>query len=268
MKVLIFTPTLGLDPEAVQSAFTQDWPGPVDILYTHDNPHGESKADVLYNYNRGREWALTGGYDAMLTLESDMVAPPDTLVKLMRTGAPVSHALYCFRGRGHAWNLLDVGGQYADKAGCQNAWGRVLPARGLGFGCTLIRRDALEAVPFRIENECHPDWYFAEDCAAKGIGVVVHCGAAVGHKERDGHIWWPAADGGAWATVSSEQELYAYIGQGDYLPGLPTRDLSPEEWAQQPEELREWAESLGVFRRIIPKPTDWALDRRFVPCQK
>jgi hypothetical protein len=271
MKVLIFTPIAGLDPEAVQSAFTQEWDGPLDILYSHDNPHGEGHADVLHNYQKAREWALAGRYDALLTLESDMVVPAGTLNRLVAVNAPVVHALYCFRGRGHVWSLLlgnTWAGQYAGLNERKEAWGQVVPALGVGFGCTLIRREALEAVPFRSGEGWHCDGHFAEDCAAAGIRVMVHCGAVCGHKGRNGVIWWPTADGSAAATTSSEQELYKYIGEGDYILGLPARDLSPEEWGRQPADLRAQGESLGTHKRLIPQAGDWIFDRRFEPCQK
>lgn len=271
MKVLVFTPILGLDPEAVQSAFTQKWDGPLDILYSHDNPHGESHADVLHQYQQGRLWALAGGYDAMLTLESDMVAPADTLNRLASVDAPVAHALYCVRGRGHAWNML-LGntwpGQFANVAECRASWGQVVPALGVGFGCTLIRREALKAIPFRDGSGWHCDGQFAKDCSLSGIKAMVHCGAVCGHKGRNGVIWWPSPDGGATATISEFVELYKYIGEGDYIMGLPARDMSPAEWAQQPEDLRVRAEGLGTHKRLVPQDGDWALDRRFEPCRK
>lgn len=271
MKVLVFTPILGLDPEAVQSAFTQEWGGVVDILYTHDNPHGESYADVLHNYTKGRMWALCDGYDAMLTLESDMVVPANTLGKLAAVNAPVVHAIYCARGRGHAWNLL-LGntwpGRFANESECRDAWGKVVPALGVGFGCTLIRREALKAVPFRGGPGWHCDGHFAEDCAATGVEVVVHCGTVCGHKERNGVVWWPSSDGLATATVTEQRELYKYIGEGDYIRGLPARDMTPEEWERQPADLRSLAENLGVSKRLVPQAGDWTLDRRFEPCRK
>lgn len=37
---------------------------------------------------------------------------------------------------------------------------------------------------------------------------------------------------------------YLYVGFGDFVPGVPARDLSAEEWNAVPEAWREVAESL------------------------
>lgn len=272
MKLLIFTPIGGLDAEAVQSAFTQEWTDPLGILYYRDHPNGDGRRDILHAYEHGRALALAGGYDAMLTLESDMVVPVDVLGKLAEVDAPVVHALYVFREAGRTWNPL-VGkrwpGKYLDEPALKRVmWGKVMPVLGVGFGCTLIRREALERIPFRLGQDAHCDWYFAEDCHAAGLKVMLNGAAVCGHKGRDGVIWWPDADGTARASKSTGGEVYAYTGQGAYVLGLPTRDMTPEEWAAQPAALRALAESQGVQKHITPGPDEWALDGRFEPCQK
>ena len=40
---------------------------------------------------------------------------------------------------------------------------------------------------------------------------------------------------------------YRYVGDGDYAPGVPARDMTVEEWEACPVELREWAADLGLY---------------------
>ena len=63
---------------------------------------------------------------------------------------------------------------------------------GAGFGCTLIRREVLEAIPFRSgPDHPHPDLPFAADCIRAGIRQVAHFRALCGHICPDGSILWP-----------------------------------------------------------------------------
>jgi hypothetical protein len=75
---------------------------------------------------------------------------------------------------------------------------------GVGFGCTLIRRDVLEAVSFRLPDDVArggacTDWMFAGDLAARGVHQVCHFGVVCGHiaMEPSARVIWPelAADG-------------------------------------------------------------------------
>lgn len=55
---------------------------------------------ILGQYQRARELALTGGYEALMTVESDMVVPPDALLRLvsvLEAGADGASGLYAHR---------------------------------------------------------------------------------------------------------------------------------------------------------------------------
>jgi hypothetical protein len=157
-----------------------------------------SSQDVITDkYNAGRAVMLSQGYDAMLTVESDMRVPPDALAQLAAAGAPVAYGTYAFRRGGGLLNAFSV--MDPDRmAGyplsyvpdrLQAAWGGVVEVDGVGLGCTLIRRDVLEATPFRIDRSrphmdgtfSHCDWYFALDCLDREIRQVAHLGVLCGH---------------------------------------------------------------------------------------
>ena len=54
------------------------------------------------------------------------------------------------------------------------AWGNVISQRGVGMGCTLIRRAALEQVSFRLDSCTIPldDWIFAQDGSGRGCAAT------------------------------------------------------------------------------------------------
>ena len=48
---------------------------------------------------------------------------------------------------------------------------------------------------------------------------------------------------------------YIYIGNGDHLIGLPTKDMTDDEWKSYPEELTKAALKLGLYEIDKPKIT-------------
>src|SRR5205823_5587208 len=100
--------------------------------------------DVICDkYNAARDRMLSGDYDAMLTVESDMIIPEDALQKLWDTGADVAYAPYVFRRLPWHWSAYSV--LLDDKlAGyplsnvperAKLDWGSVVDVDGIGLGC-------------------------------------------------------------------------------------------------------------------------------------
>lgn len=146
---------------------------------------------------------LNGRYDALLTIESDMIVPPDTLQRLVACESGVAYGLYVFRHTRHNWSayisLAETTGRSisddADEA--RAAWGTVKDVAGVGLGCTLIRRDVLEAIPFRLFEDAPDktacDWAFAYDCQQVGITQRCDLGVVCGHQTYKPYpmILWP-----------------------------------------------------------------------------
>ena len=208
MRVLVFCPTYPARPlvrrRMLEAVMDLDWAS-CDIVFSReDAPSLPSRAefhrDLLWKYTRARELALMLGYEALLTVEADIIVPRDALQRLFGTEAEVAYGLYCSRNAayGHNWLLdLERGSYLVEPASKdadfrRQAWGRVVPSLGHGLGCTLIRRSALEAVPFRLPEgaEVASDWYYALDCQAAGIRQAHHCGVVCGHIAGD-EILWP-----------------------------------------------------------------------------
>lgn len=169
---------------------------------------GRDSRDIIADkYNAGRARALAGGYDAMLCVESDMVVPNDAAEKLAATGADVAYGMYVFRRKPYCWSAYSVMLPEEQMTGyplsniperARLDWGAVIDVDGVGLGCTLIRRAALEAFPFRADggrhadgSRSHCDWYAALDWMNAGFTQRCDTSVLCGHIspiDRDGAL--------------------------------------------------------------------------------
>lgn len=218
-KILIVTPDEGkLTDHVVRSIAKQHCPPGVtriDHSILRDfGPSDRTKVQrVADQFNHARELMLSGGYDAMMSWENDIITNERDLVcKLWEVDADVVHALYCFRKPGAPWNLSMLDGMksyhlssFPDRTA--DEWGKVVPIDGYGMGCTLIRRPVLERLRFRSSGllhedgaESHCDWYFTIDLLQMTIGMASsrpvvkgHLGVKVGHIHHhpEPHILYP-----------------------------------------------------------------------------
>jgi hypothetical protein len=216
MKVLLFCPTYKIaDGELALHKRTQacisDLIVPegvtLDVNISAHNPNpitGDRKADhenTLYQYRNARQQVLSGGYDALLTVEHDMIIPEDALVKMLDTNADVVYGLYRFRQKQPILNCCrDVRSRWADMSieffpeliakGKRQGW---LECSGCGLGCTLIHRRVLEVVDFRRTETGHPspDLPLAADCMRNNFKQVCRFDVECGHIKPDGSVLWP-----------------------------------------------------------------------------
>lgn len=248
IRVLVFTPTYGDGPrpETLASIAALGFTGAWHHEVSWHNPYGDGNmANVLAQYLRGSQLALDGGYDALLTVEHDMQVPPSALQALWDAGAPVAYGVYVFRqGLGKTLNALEflpnarnigesLGLHYKKLMAARQR--EIVPVSGVGFGCTLIRREVLERVPFRADENgvTAPDVPFAIDCLRAGVAQVAHFGVACGH--WNGTEWlYPFGSGCTVrvvalqnVTVNIEYESQRLIlGQEYELPGSDAHDLA------------------------------------------
>lgn len=129
--------------------------------------------------NRAVQGALQIKASHVLFLDSDMVFPADTLIRLLAHDLPIVGATYCSRrprpdiGKR---TLVHLGPQLAD------ALHGPVPVESLPMGCTLIRADVFEKVPqpwFRFDY--HDGQIIGEDVgfcrAATTAGIPIHMDA-------------------------------------------------------------------------------------------
>lgn len=209
--VLVFTPVLRLEPETVEAIFSLEWEGgPLSFLLQRDNPTPDQRDKLkvsvmnhLHQFERGREMFLSGSYDAMLIIESDIIPPADALQKLAAIDADCVYGVYRFR----VSNVINIFEKYPDptrnvgeslslyprklKAAIKAG---VVPCSGAGFGCVLIKRHILEEIPFRVEwpkNGGHCDSPFVRDVLRRGYKQMADMSVICGHKHEDGEVLWP-----------------------------------------------------------------------------
>jgi hypothetical protein len=168
------------------------------------NHENECNRDIANKYNHARELALAGGYDAMMTIEADMIPPKNALERLVQVDADVAYGLYVSRHGKHPWlTLSDITEQVRGSKGIgetweerESMWGQVVDTAGVGLGCTLIRREVLGAIPFRVKDEyIANDWYFAVDVNEKGFTQAHDCGVVCGHIDNYRVLWPDVAEG-------------------------------------------------------------------------
>jgi len=155
--------------------------------------------NVLAKYQRARRRALDEGFDGLVTVEHDMVLPVDALEKLAATDAPVVFGTYALRHGSHVLNTW----RYENRRNFGMSLSlyphelrilrraKVGRVSGVGWGCTLIRRDVLERAPFVDDGQCMAgDMPFAQWCLAEDVLMLARFDLECGHVE-DGKILMP-----------------------------------------------------------------------------
>lgn len=202
-KVLLPTmrAIIGLDPAGYTRA---------DTVFLRAAPilGVDGRDAIAAQYNEARQLTLDGGYDALLTVECDMLPPPNAIRRLRNTGADIAYGLYILRRPPWEWNAYSVMQGMAAwplsrvEERAKKEWGEVIDVDGIGLGCTLIQRTVLEQIRFRADgllhsdgNRSYCDWYLGQD--ARDAGLTQRCDTSV----LCGHIHPTSEDGRPVPTV-------------------------------------------------------------------
>jgi len=273
-------------PETVSSMRAQVFDGELVWHVSRDNPfEGErNMANINHQHKLGRKMALDGGYDAMLIVEHDMLLPVGCIQKLWDTPAPVVYAAYMLRHGQKVVNLFRKEGKnvgmsislYRGEVARARRWG-VLEVSGAGFGCTLIRREALERIPFR-GTDSPSDLPFAADCLKHGLLQLGRMDVACGHIDDDGRLLTVSELADQTARVlalqnvvtpsgpmkkdryySIDAELASELQRAGFVritnpPGDPVREVSVAE----DRETATVAKRTPRKRKRVPRNTDKA----------
>lgn len=222
-------------PATMAAIWGLEWNHPIDVMFGWqvEGEIAHPYDDINDKYNRARATVLQGDYDALLTVEADMLIPSDALQRLAAVDADVAYGLYCSRhnrsGRPDGYKWLAF--QYASEAASiswsahprhairRKVWGKVAETHGLGFGCTLIHRHVLAAFPFRTHatHAVSNDWMFSLDCQAHGFKQAHDFGLVCGHILSDGvNAIWPDIDAEHLYSIRSISHGISYhSGVGD-----------------------------------------------------
>ena len=229
MRLLAFTPLhpdYGIHGAALDGILRLVRPKGVELhmLFVDGDNDDKPFVNIVKKHNYARQIVLDNDYDYMLSIEADMIVPPDTILRLLQADADIAYGLYVWRQHNKRWSAykdinlwgghsisFNHGGQDA-----KDAWGKVIDVAGLGMGCTLISRKVLKRLPFRLhdgsdswiqdeyagqfktlgidpkrkhlEMVCD-DWLLAMDAQHYGFTQRAHCGVVCGHIDGDGVLW-------------------------------------------------------------------------------
>ena len=185
MRILVYTPThpsYGMHPQTRESieAAIGNYSDPIEWVISYgDNPYINPYENVTYQHNKARQMVLDGEYDALLSIESDMIIPPDTIAGLIEADADIAYGLYVSRHKPYRWltyktmNLWGAESYSLDYTGedARSIWGKIIDVAGVGMGCTLIKADVLRQLRFRLHDGSH-SWIqdeYADDFRRMGM---------------------------------------------------------------------------------------------------
>jgi len=208
MRTLVAVPAKRdmLHPRAVESVLNLKWDSEarVDTVFLVDGDDHGRWENLCRKLKWARTLALQGGYDALLTIESDIIVPEDALEKLAAVDADVVYGLFVLRFGDRHWNAaMEMRPQgylkllSSDKEAARAAWGKVIECEGHGQGICLIRRHVLDRIGFRNPKPklYAQDWFFSFDCQEMGFKQMIHLGVVCGHIEPTGEVFWPDPGG-------------------------------------------------------------------------
>ena len=275
MKILLYCPTymkngkMALDDRTKYSIEALIVPDSVtmDIEIDTVNPiplTGKARQDhenTLIKYRKARQKVLNENYDALLTIEHDMIVPADALVKMLETDADVVYGLYLFRHVKPVLNCLRaVKADWADMSvsffpeliekgfrdGC-------LECSGAGYGCTLIHRRVLEILDFRRAEDGHPssDMPFATDCLRHNFKQICRFDIPCGHIKADKTVLWPHGEGGT--KMSDMVKIYVYQSFNADINGQNKHFKEGTE-AEMPEDSAHEFVRAGFVGYVVKKP--------------
>lgn len=204
-RVLLYCPVIDRPlPETAKAIKRLTFDGSVTIEIGRENPYGKGDyRNVLAQYKHAWDMALDGGYDALLTIEHDIIPPSDALDRLWLAGAAVAYGCYRFRTSNVINLYRNTRGRAPDQSWSiyKDEWEKikneeVIPVSGIGFGCTLIRRPVLEKITPRADDTADGlsvDIAFAKDCLTNKVKQVGLPGVVCGHIQN-GVALWPYDD--------------------------------------------------------------------------
>lgn len=172
-KVLIAIPTARyVEPQTFKSIYDLEIPD-----------HVETTFQFFYGYrvdqvrNLIADWTIKGEFHYLFAVDHDITFPPDTLKKLLLRNVPLVSGVYRQRNEEQTLELYAMNGQ---RFTVHDLWGEtdLIPIRGCGFGCVLVKRSTFEVVgypQFEYHHALDHKDTFSEDMdfcqKAKSLGV-------------------------------------------------------------------------------------------------
>ncbi len=159
------------------------------------------KERIAHSRNIIRDKVLSEGYDYFLSLESDVIPPPDLIERMLAANVPaitgVYFTIYTVNGepkmRPLVWKAHDDKQMTFMNEEVKAARGKkreVVPVKASGLGCMLIHRSVLEKIKFRATTESFDDMPFCQDLEKNGFTLYADLTLICKHHvERNGQVY-------------------------------------------------------------------------------
>ncbi len=123
-------------------------------------------AGMPYDHARNQACiqALQNGFQYVFFLDSDVIAPPDTIFRLMRHNLPIVSGLYCRRSPPHAIPVMLKEGKWVTSFPKDS----LIEVDLVGAGCLLINTQVLRSMPQHRPGKHWFDW----QVDIKGTGLA------------------------------------------------------------------------------------------------
>jgi len=252
-KILVFCPMRVTAPRAfgrsVTSVLQLEHDNPVEyMLRDGKTPHDHDHDNVTAQYNWARQHVLQNSYTHLLAIEADIIAPKDTITKLLACRADIAYGLYSFRRGKIEWCAHSELKPFYGKSISEDtdlavkSWGKVVDVVGAGMGCTMITREALANLgPFEsggtYPNVVDCDWRMALKAQQLGLTQRADLSVICGHiaLKPSLRIFWPIKDK-PFIRIEKLEPDYVELpdGRRQYVIGGFTKEIAYAD--DQPKE--------------------------------
>lgn len=144
MKILIAIPTFeNIAPETFKSIY--------DLQTNHETTFEYCKGyDCAKARNTIAQKAVSGGFDYVLMVDSDMIIQPDTLEKMLEYPVPVCVGVYPRKNTESEETELFkfTERDFTDRFTFQELTTDRIQIKGSGLGCALINVEVFKVIPF------------------------------------------------------------------------------------------------------------------------
>jgi hypothetical protein len=185
------------NPEYHKTLPTDKFKRKITIRYT-DPGTDTAQQFILRSRNMIRNHFLNGGYTHLFSLECDVFPPTDVIERLLKHNKPIVSGWYFIeqKEKSHPLfvmaNILTISGVF-NLFVCSFTHsfllitGRLVQTIGNGIGCTLILREVIERIPFRLNpnDNGFDDAFFNQDLWMKGIDHFCDTSLFCEHKNLD-----------------------------------------------------------------------------------
>lgn len=182
MKILLAIPSARyVEPECFASVYEMLKPCAVELFIPNNYSIDVSRNQIA-------EYAIENGHDYILWVDSDMIIPKDTLIKLLSHNKDIVSGVYAYKilgGKSVVAKRFSKKGHYEDIPIKEIREHKgLMEVDGFGFGCVLTKTEIFKNVKkpyFKFTLQMGEDIYFCRK-AQKKYKLYLDTTVLCGHK--------------------------------------------------------------------------------------